>query len=167
MGGKPVRRSVLILALLTGIVGIASTQGKQGKEIPYPEGYRSWTHVKSLVLQPGHPLFDSFGGLHHVYVNGKGLSALKSSQPFPDGSVFVFDLLEVDTGGNAIAEGKRKVLAVMEKNSKAFATTGGWGFEGFAGATRDRVVKDGGAGCFACHATEAKATDYVFSRWRD
>ena len=165
---KPKRVRLLIFSsLMTVLMGIVSIHGKQGKEVAYPEGYRSWTHVKSLVLQPGHPLFDSFGGLHHVYVNAKGLDALKGGRPFPDGSVFAFDLLEVDTGNNAIAEGKRKVLGVMEKNSKAFASTGGWGFEGFAGSTRDRVVKDGGVSCFNCHAQEAKSTDYVFSRWRD
>ena len=160
-------RLLIFSFLMTVLMGIVSIQGKQGKAVAYPEGYRSWTHVKSLVLQPGHPLFESFGGLHHVYVNAKGLDALKGSRPFPDGSVFAFDLFEVDTGNNAIAEGKRKVLGVMEKNSKAFASTGGWGFEGFAASTRDRVVKDGGVGCFGCHAKEAKSTDYVFSRWRD
>lgn len=31
--------------------------------LPYPEGYRFWTHVKSMELKPGHPLYESFGGL--------------------------------------------------------------------------------------------------------
>lgn len=160
-------RLLIVSSLLAMLLGIVSIHGKQGKEVAYPDGYRSWTHVKSLVLEPGHPLFESFGGLHHVYVNAKGLDSLKAGRSFPDGSVFAFDLFEVDSGGHAIAEGKRKVLGVMEKDSKAFGSTGGWGFEGFAASTRDRVVKDGGVGCFGCHAQQAKSTDYVFSRWRD
>jgi hypothetical protein len=34
-----------------------------GSGFPYPEGYRLWTHVKSMELRPGHPLYESFGGL--------------------------------------------------------------------------------------------------------
>ncbi len=37
--------------------------------VPYPEGYRNWTHVKSMVIHQGHPLFDAFGGIHHLYAN--------------------------------------------------------------------------------------------------
>jgi hypothetical protein len=49
-----------------------------GNGFPYPEGYRLWTHVKSMELKPGHPLYESFGGLHHIYVNQVGLN-MKSS----------------------------------------------------------------------------------------
>ena len=56
---------------------------------PYPVGYRDWTHVKSMVINPGHPLFDAFGGIHHLYANKKALAGYKSGK-FPDGSVIVF-----------------------------------------------------------------------------
>ena len=46
---------------------------------------------------------------------------------FPDGFVIVFDLLEVKAGGNAIAEGPRKILGVMQRDGSEFAETGGWG----------------------------------------
>jgi hypothetical protein len=135
--------------------------------VPYPDGYRDWTHVKSLVLQAGHPLFDAFGGLHHVYINDRGLKALKSGRtPFPDGTVFVFDLLEANAADNAIAEGPRKIVGVMHKDAKQYGATGGWGFEGFKGNTRERAVGDGGDSCYSCHAAQ-KDRDYVFTAWRD
>ncbi len=44
--------------------------GRTAKQVSYPEGYRQWTHVKSMVIQTGHPLFDSFGGTHHIQCIG-------------------------------------------------------------------------------------------------
>jgi hypothetical protein len=132
--------------------------------VPYPEGYRQWTHVKSMVLQEGHPLFEAFGGIHHIYANPKALSAYRKGSPFPDGSIIVFDLLEAKTENNAIVEGARKVVGVMVKDRRRYASTGGWGFEAFRGDTRERLVQDMNA-CFGCHMS-AKDTDYVFSRYR-
>jgi len=136
-------------------------------QVPYPQGYRDWHHVKSMVIEEGHPLFASFGGIHHLYANTKAMKGYRGER-FPDGSVIVFDLLEAVPDGNAVTEGKRKVVGVMYKDAKKFKATGGWGFEGFAGGNpAKRVVGDNAASaCFACHQSQ-KAHDYVFSRLRD
>jgi len=60
---------------------------KPGGTVQYPDGYRGWVHVKSMVIQKGHPLYDSFGGIHHIYANKKALEALKKKNTFPDGAV--------------------------------------------------------------------------------
>ncbi len=135
--------------------------------VPYPEGYRTWTHVKSMVIEDGHPLHASFGGIHHIYANDKALKGYRSGR-FPDGAVIVFDLLEAPRADHAITEGPRKVAGVMHKNAKRYAATGGWGFEGFAGGDKtQRVVgKQAETACFACHVPQ-KDRDYVFSRLRD
>jgi opacity protein-like surface antigen len=137
-------------------------------EVDYPAGYRSWTHVKSMVLEPGHPLYESFGGLHHIYANTKAMRGYRGDS-FPDGSVIVFDLLDVQRGGNALSEGARKVVGVMQRDRRRFKDTGGWGFEGFArGDAKQRVVGDQAkSACFACHAEQAAASQYVFSVWRE
>ncbi|MCS6971384.1 MAG: cytochrome P460 family protein [Turneriella sp.] len=145
---------------------ITSCGEKLLTEVPYPEGYRSWTHVKSLQLKEKHPLFKDFGGLHHVYANAVGLETLKKGGSYPDGTIFVFDLLEAKSDDATMAEGARKVLGVMYKNSQVFAQTGGWGFEAFAGNTRNRLVAGKHEACFGCHASE-KASDYVFSKYRE
>jgi hypothetical protein len=139
---------------------------KYKRQVKYPKGYRDWTHTKSMVIQQGHPLFEAFGGIHHIYANDKALKALKQGKPFPDGSVFAFDLLESPTAEGAITEGNRKVLGVMEKDSKAFASTGGWGFEAFKGDTQDRAVADPAKDCFSCHEQQASKTGFVFSKYR-
>lgn len=134
--------------------------------VAYPEGYRHWAHVKSMVIQPGHPLADSFGGIHHLYANKAALDGYRNGR-FPDGAVIVFDLLDAKSAGNAIEEGARKVVGVMVKDSRRWPATGGWGFEGFKGDSRtDRVVgTNAAAACFACH-TSQKERDYVFSSSR-
>ncbi len=143
----------------------AILQSKSGASVAYPEGYRAWPHVKSMVLQAGHPLYEAFGGIHHIYANAKALEAMKAGKVYPDGAVLVFDLLEVKTENNAMAEGARKVVGVMQKDAKKFAETGGWGFEGFKGDTKDRAVTDAKTACFACHAGQ-KPQDYVFTTYR-
>jgi len=133
--------------------------------VAYPEGYRNWYHVKSMVLQPGHPLYEGFGGIHHVYANAKAKRGLETGT-YPDGAVFVFDLFEAPSENGAITEGNRKVLAVMERHSTRFATTGGWGFEGFAGGDpTKRLVTNAKEQCLGCHESQ-KPKDYVFSSWR-
>lgn len=135
--------------------------------VPYPAGYRDWQHVKSMVIEEGHPLFGAFGGIHHLYANPRAVKGYRAGK-FPDGSVIVFDLLEADRKDGTVTEGGRKVLGVMHKNAGKYAATGGWGFEGFAGGDRaKRVVgADAASACFGCHAPQ-KDHDYVFSRLRD
>ncbi|RMF59724.1 MAG: cytochrome C [Calditrichaeota bacterium] len=142
------------------------TSGAGNHNVDYPEGYRLWPHVKSMVILEGHPLYDAFGGIHHVYANAKALEAMKAGSAYPDGSVLVFDLLEARTENNAIVEGARKVVGVMQKDAKRFSKTGGWGYEGFKGDTRERVVKNPQTACHACHAAQ-KEHDYVYSTYRE
>jgi hypothetical protein len=136
-------------------------------QVPYPDGYRDWHHVKSMVIEEGHPLHSAFGGIHHVYANDKALEGYGKGR-FPDGAVIIFDLLEATRADNAITEGPRKVVGVMHKDARQFAATGGWGFEGFGGGDpTNRVVgKDAASACFACHEPQ-KDQNYTFSQLRD
>ena len=155
-------------ALVAVSLGAAGLQRpKTAAAIHYPTGYRHWTHVKSMaIVDKSNPLFGQFGGIHSVYVNDRGLRILQKGGVYPDGSVFVFDLLAARLENGAYVEGKRKVLAVMVKNAKRYASTGGWGFQAFAkGDPQKPVVTDARQQCFGCHASQKK-TDYVFSAWR-
>ena len=155
---------VVLLAVVTAVVGVA---GASENEVPFPAGYRDWHHVKSMVIQQGHPLFAAFGGIHHIYANDLAVQGYRSGR-FPDGAVLIFDLLEAIEDGSAVTEGQRKVLGVMHKDSGRFAATGGWGFEGFGGGDpQQRVVGTNAAtACFACHQPQS-SQDYTFSRLRD
>jgi hypothetical protein len=159
------KRLATINALLLATAA-AAVHAADPAPVPYPSGYRDWTHVKSMVINPGHPLYEAFGGIHHVYANKTALAGYKSGK-FADGSVIVFDLLAVDTADNAVQEGPRKVVGVMHKDAKRWAATGGWGFEAFKGdSTTERAVgANARSACFECH-TQRKDKDFVFSAYR-
>jgi hypothetical protein len=157
------KRTLIAVLFAAGIApGLAADNA-----VPYPDGYRNWHHVKSMLIEEGHPLFGSFGGIHHLYANKKAQEGYKTGK-FPDDSVIVFDLLEAARGDNAVTEGARKVVGVMHKDSRKYAATGGWGYEGFGDGDRsNRVVGANAAtACHACH-TAQKERDYVFSSLRE
>ena len=155
-----------VLAISLVFVTLASfAVAKDATPVDYPAGFRHWTHVKSMVLLPDHPLATPFAGIHHVYANDRAVEGYKAGQ-FKDGSVLVFDLFEYNQADGAGTEGARKLTGVMQKDSKRFAATGGWGYEGFAKDSKsERLVTDGGASCHACH-TQQKDRDFVFSTMR-
>lgn len=155
-------KRLLVLLALVSCAALAADPSP----VPYPKGYRDWTHVKSMVIEKGHPLYEAFGGIHHLYANKQALQGYKSGK-FPAGSVIVFDLLEAKSGDNAIQEGTRKVVGVMHKDPEKWKETGGWGFEGFKGDSRTEraVAKNAAAACFQCH-TSQKDKDFVFSNYR-
>jgi hypothetical protein len=157
------KNQTLVIAMVFAIplLAIAATVDP----VAYPDGYRSWTHIKSMVIHPDHSLADPFEGIHHVYANDAALAGLESNK-YQDGATLVFDLLSQVIGGGATQEGERKFIGVMEYDAERFAATGGWGFEAFAGnSMTERVVEDGGGSCFACHQA-AKEDSYVFSKYR-
>lgn len=139
---------------------------EQLSQVEYPEDYRDWKHVKSMVIQAGHPLENPFQGIHHIYANDLAIEGLANAQ-YKDGAVFVFDLLNVLDNQNALVEADRKLVGVMIKDQLKFQNTGGWGFEGFAGnSSNKRLTTDGGESCFGCH-TQRTEQDFVFTTLRD
>ncbi len=159
-------KNYLLISTLTVFALFSNQAFADNSTVEYPEGYRSWTHVKSMLIEPGHPLENPFQGIHHLYGNDKAINGYKTGD-FPDGSVIVFDLLGYSQKGHAIQEGKRKLVGVMVKNSNNYKSTGGWGFEGFSGNSKSkRLVGDGGKSCFLCH-TSQKKNGFVFSKIRN
>jgi len=153
------------LALAAGLVLVVRpVHGQKGSAIPFPSGYRHWTLVKTMVIFSNqHPLFNSFGGLHNVYVNDLGLPSLEQGRAYPDGTIFVFDLYDIRSAQGAIETRGRKFIGVMKKNRKLYAHTGGWGWEVFQDDDRKASLKDPKP-CVDCH-TSVKRSDYVFSTY--
>jgi hypothetical protein len=162
------RRKAIFLGLASTCVAIWSLSllAKPNDAVPYPAGYRMWTHVKSVLIGPQSPAFESFGGLHHIYANEKAMEGYRDGR-FPDGSVLVFELLETREGAGVTTEGPRKRVGVMRKECTRYAGTGGWGFESFQGdsQTERRLNAEGRVACFKCHEPQ-KNRDFVFSELR-
>jgi Cytochrome P460 len=162
------RRRVIFLALAATCITTWSLSlwAKPNDVIPYPAGYRQWTHVKAALIGPQNPAFEHSGGIHHIYANEKAMKGYGAGK-FPDGSVIVADFLETRESAGVTTEGPRRRIDVMVKDSKRYAKTGGWGFEQFRGDSQtDRMVTaEIAATCFACHAKQ-KERDSVFSEFR-
>lgn len=131
-------------------------------EIPYPAGYRNWMHIKSSMVGPAHPNV-KYRGFNHVYANEKAAQGYESGN-FPDGSIIVFDVVEVIENNNYISEGKRRHMDVMAKDSIKFAQTGGWGYTQFESDDSPRMLpSEEKVQCFNCHL---KQQDHVFTELR-
>jgi hypothetical protein len=154
-------------ALLFTLVFTAPTFAADPAPLAYPHGYREWAHVKTMQLKLGHPLYQDFGGIHHIYANKKAMEGYRRGK-FSNGATIVFDLLEAKDELTATTEGPRKLTGVMHKDTRKYAATGGWAFEAFQGdSKKDRAVgKNAASACFQCHAAQ-KERDYVFSRFRN
>lgn len=152
-------RRKAVLGLLALGLGVLAQGG-----VPYPEGFRFWTHVKSMEIKRGHPLYEAFGGLHHIYANPQALAGyLSGKKAFPEGSVIVFDLLEAKEEGGALLEGPRKLIGVMVKDPARYPETGGWGYYAFGPDGKPLAIDP--KACHACHQGAAN-TDFVFSAFR-
>jgi hypothetical protein len=128
-------------------------------------GYEDWSDVSSARVE---------GTLKVIVANQKMIAAYKAGvpvngQPFPDGSMIVklqwkskksteapFSVEVPDTFSQAF---------VMEKDSKRFAKSGGWGYAVFNyDPATDKFSADpkSHSDCgFTCH-TPVKAKDYIF-----
>ncbi len=160
---------IIGMALLALTAASPTKTAKESESpIHFPAGYREWNHIKTMAITSDkHPLFNAFSGLHHVYGNDLALKAAKAHTTYPEGSILVLDLYEWDETDGAYTPGPRKLLAVMQKDSKKFKDTGGWGFEGFKGGDpKERIVSDPVMQCYNCHASQ-KEHDSVFSRWQE
>jgi hypothetical protein len=135
-------------------------------DVAYPEKFRDGRHVKSMVINKGHPLYNAVGGMHHIYGNAKAIAGYKTGK-FANGSVITFDLFEAVDKDNAVTEGAHKAVVVMARDSKKYAATDGWGYQVFDPKTRKGSLDAKAQGeCHACHIAQ-KEKDFVFSAPRD
>lgn len=163
-----IKRIALVAFVAIGIPALAShlRAGANNALVEYPAGYRDWSHVKTALVGPQSPIFQTYGGIHHIYANEKAMEGYRTGR-FQDGSVIVFDLLETRDGAGITSEGPRRFIDVMAKDSKRFALTNGWGYEEFKGDSQtERVLTEQAkAACHKCHEQQ-KGRDYVFSAFR-
>jgi len=152
--------TVGLMACLT-LAGALYLLAGSNEAVPYPAEYRKWAVTRSFVASPESPN----SGFHHYYANDKAMVGFTTGS-FPNGSVIVDERLEVEQHGADRFEGKRIGIAVMMKDDRQFAATGGWGFDGAKG---DSPTLDASAemrsACYSCHSKQ-KDRDFVFSSFR-
>lgn len=156
----------LVLVSLVAVVAWQPPASRSGETpVPYPDGYREWTHVKSALAGATSKGASNAGSFQHIYANTKAMAGYRT-RAFPEGSVVVFDWLESRETGGTFAEGPRRQVDVMMKDSTRFAATGGWGFQRFMKDSRTELAPaPTPQQCFACH-DQMKKDALVLSTYR-
>lgn len=130
--------------------------------VSIPEGYRDWKLIAPAEEAP--PLDE----LRVVLGNPAAVAAIQNLKgPFPDGSVLVklaYKRKQSPDFAPATVPGQATTVQVMVKDSKRYASTGGWGFGRFIGGAAVDAAQH--QTCFACHDARApKDRDFVFTRY--
>ncbi len=148
------------MTVLIGTIVTTAWADMKVKGVRLPKGWRSFTYVKSMVIPDKN---NGLYGFHDIYVNGKGLKALKSGETYPEGTTFVGVFYDVVTEKDgSIQQGKKLFAVVMKKNAMA-RDTGGWQYGAF-GPEGKLLEKDYRKECYECH-TAAKESDFIFSKF--
>lgn len=154
-------------ALTLGLIGIVEARdGSRSPAAPIygvqlPDGYGDWPLV--APAQEAAPLDE----LRVIVGNPIAMRAYRDNiRPFPDGSVLVKRAWKHEQSPDfepASIPGAATTVQVMVKDSKRYASTGGWGYGRFIdGRPVDEAQH---RTCHACHAARVSDRDYVFTRY--
>ncbi|WP_028134066.1 cytochrome P460 family protein [Bradyrhizobium japonicum] len=160
---------LLLIVLLTCVpylVSIALAEGPGAVEaspifgVTIPSGYKQWELI--APAEEAAPLDE----LRAVVGNQTAIDAYQAGKlPFPDGTVLVkraWKRKQSPEFASATIPGTATTVQVMVKDSKKYASTGGWGFGRFInGKPVDEAQH---RTCWGCHEARAKSHDYVFTR---
>jgi cytochrome P460 len=160
---------VTLLALPILIAAALIAAARDGEEpalaapvfgVTLPDGYRDWPLI--APAQEAAP----FNELRVIVGNEVAMQAFRDNQrPFPDGTVLVkraWKRVPSADFASASVPGSATTVQVMVKDSKRYASTGGWGYGRFIdGKPVDEAQH---RTCHACHAARVKDRDYVFTR---
>ncbi len=129
--------------------------------VAIPEGYRNWQ-----LIAVSHRT-DNKDELRAVLGNNIVMKAFRGKKlPFPDGSVIAklaWKREPMKEFAGAWAPGVAPRIEFMVKDSRKYASTGGWGFGRFIdGKPADEAVHKT---CFPCHQASVKDLDFVFTRY--
>jgi hypothetical protein len=135
--------------------------------IKIPSGYRDWRLI-SVAHEEG-----ALNDLRAILGNDIAIKASREGTlPFPDGAIIArlawsYDPLEESEKAfgrpqSFVAGPPKNGVQFMVKDSRKYASTGGWGFAQFDdGKPASEAVHNT---CFVCHEP-AKARDFVFTRY--
>ena len=169
-------RIVLLLVAVTTLAGVvaytapASGHADEGAAPVFvtkiPHGYRDWRFV-SVAHEEG-----SLHSIGAVLGNDVAIKAYREGTlPYPDGTIIAaLHYKHVPSEENdkvfgqpqSFVAGPQTNVQFMVKDSKRYASTGGWGFGFFEDGKP--VAEASMKSCFPCHAKE-KARDLVFTRY--
>lgn len=170
---KRILFSLVAVAMVTGFVAVCFPgSGKADGEaapivgIKIPAGYRDWRLI-SVAHEEG-----NLNDLRALLGNDVAIKAYREGKlPFPDGTIIArlaWSYVPSEQNNRVFGRAQSFVpgpatnVQFMVKDSKKYATTGGWGFAQFKdGKPADKALLKT---CFPCHEP-VKARDFVFTHY--
>jgi hypothetical protein len=133
--------------------------------VTIPPGYRDWKLI-SVAHEEG-----NLNDLRAILGNDVAIKAYREGKlPLPDGTIIAriaWSYVPLGESSEAFGHpqsfvaGKPTNLQFMVKDSKRYASTGGWGFAQF---NDGKPAGESAQTCFSCHEI-VKARDFVFNRY--
>jgi Cytochrome P460 len=128
--------------------------------VTIPEGYRDWKMI-AVAHEAG---LDELRG---VLGNDVAVKAYQDGTlPFPDGTILAklaWKHVPVPGLNGAFVTGPATTVQIMVKDSKRYASTGGWGFGRFIEGKPVNEAQH--RTCVPCHEANVKGHDLVFTRF--
>lgn len=170
MGRNTSLLSVAVVTLAVGVAWASSAVGTGPAASTvagdsFPKGYRDWKLI-SVAHEEG-----DLNDIRAILGNDIAVAAYRAGKiPFPDGAVIArIAWRYVPSPENNAAFGREQSFIAglptnvqfMSKDSRKFASTGGWGFAQFNDGKPVHLPMQA---CFACHVP-VRSRDYVFSRY--
>lgn len=170
------RITLLLLAVvsLAGVVAFKAFASRQAAQEAaplfvkaIPPGYRDWRLI-SVAREEG-----NLNDIRAILGNDVAITAYREGKlPFPDGAIIArlawsHDVSEENNKAfgrpqSFVAGAPKNGIQFMVKDSKKYASTGGWGFAHFDdGKSADEALLKT---CFGCHQA-VKERDLVFTRY--
>ncbi|MCI0388695.1 MAG: cytochrome P460 family protein [Acidobacteria bacterium] len=165
---------LVAVAMVAGVVAFTATASRHAAQeaapifvTKIPPGYRDWRLI-SVAHEEG-----DLNDIRAILGNDVAIKAYREGKlPFPDGTIIAriawsYDASEENNkvfgrSQSFVAGSPKNGVQFMVKDSKKYASTGGWGFGHFDdGKPAGEAVLNT---CFSCHAA-IKARDLVFTRY--
>jgi hypothetical protein len=171
------RRIVFMLVAVGALAGVVASMAPASGQadgaaapifgVKIPPGYRDWRLI-SVAHEEG-----NLNDLRAILGNDVAIKAYREGKlPFPDGTIIArlaWSYVPSEENNKVfgrfqsfVAGPPKNGVQFMVKDSRKYASTGGWGFAHFDdGKPASEAVHKT---CFACHEP-AKARDFVFTRY--
>ena len=156
-----------VIASMPFAAGSADDEGSAIYGVKIPPGYRGWEMV-SVAHEAG-----NLNDIRAILGNPVAMKAFREGTlPFPDGTIIARlawkDMPSDENNAvfgrfQSFVPGPATNVQFMVKDTKKYASTGGWGFGQFEDGkpARDEAVLKT---CFPCHEP-GKGRDFVFTRY--
>ena len=160
--------------------GMASGQSTAGADVSsraeqmvvvttIPRGYRDWKFI-SAAHEAG-----QLNDIRVVIGNDRAVRAYRAGKPFPEGSIVgrvAWKMVPSEENNRTFGQAQSFVpgeapdwyLQFLEKDTKRYAATGGWGYSNFGKDLKPLTDKKTMYACFTCHQAVADR-DYIFTRY--